>query len=247
MAPLVRIHIHAIICSKQYLVRELWNGNKATGFIKRHDRLGRSTSLSLELENSLETTVHLITRVLIRYYSLGNAFRFPAFFPSISWIVSKSRSAHSRKIRKKRVARRRCSVHCSKLVRFVWYISFQERIEFYGGNYQNFVDHAHTSYPQSWKSWKFEAVCRLLYFGTLISSFFPQEKSWTPFKEVFSRQRRKTVLERSFHRANSRWFWWRFKKYPKYSELFVPPFVSKIVQMCTSLKKKKKTLNVIES
>lgn len=67
----------------------------------------RSISLSLELENSLETTVHLITRVLIRYYSLGNTFRFPAFFPSISWIVSKSRSAHSRKIRKKRVARRR--------------------------------------------------------------------------------------------------------------------------------------------
>lgn len=84
---------------------------KATGFIKRHDRLGRSTSLSLELENSLETTVHLIIWVpdpiLFTWQCLSI---LSLFFSSISWMVSKS-NAHSREIRKeneetKKVAQR---------------------------------------------------------------------------------------------------------------------------------------------
>ena len=179
------------------MVRELWNGNKATGFIKRHDRLGRSTSLSLELENSLETTVHLITWVPDPISFTRQCLSIPNLFSlSISWIVSKS-NAHSREIRKgnEETSLAATWVHCSKVVPFVYYISFQERKRIVlQRKLSNFINHmhthTHTRYAlnlQSWKSWKFEAVCQLLYFATLISSFFLREKSWTPFKEVFSR------------------------------------------------------------
>lgn len=152
---------------------------KATGFIKRHDRLGRSTSLSLELENSLETTVHLIIWVpdpiLFTWQCLSILSLF--FFLDIVDGIEEQRALPWNSERKRR-NEESCAatwVHCSKVVRFAYYISFQEQSDsFYKENYQtSLITHTrHTRYPQSWKSWKFEVVCQLLYFGTLISSFF---------------------------------------------------------------------------
>lgn len=201
----MRIHVHTIICSKQYLVRELWNGNKATGFIKRHDRLGRSTSLSLELENSLETTAHLITWVPDPILFARQCLSIPFFSLDI---VNRIATRTPVKFGNEETCWAATRVHCSK----VYYISFR-LLYFVSGTKRivlrrklsYFVDRTHIILRVR-KSWKFEAVCQLLYFGTPISSFFLREKSWTPFKEVFSQQRRKTVLERSFHRANSRYF-----------------------------------------
>lgn len=189
----MRIHVHTIICSKQYLVRELWNGNKATGFIKRHDRLGRSTSLSLELENSLETTAHLITWVPDPILFARQCLSIPFFSLDI---VNRIATRTPVKFGNEETCWAATRVHCSK----VYYISFR-LLYFVSGNEANrftkeiiVLRWSHAHYPQRVrKSWKFEAVCQLLYFGTPISSFFLREKSWTPFKEVFSQQRRKTV------------------------------------------------------
>lgn len=202
----MRIHVHTIICSKQYLVRELWNGNKATGFIKRHDRLGRSTSLSLELENSLETTAHLITWVPDPILFARQCLSIP-FFPLD--IVNRIATRTPVKFGNEETSWAATRVHCSKVVyyisfRLLYFVSGTKRIVL-RRKLSYFVDRTHIILKE------FEKVGNLKLFVnfSILALRFPvsfYERNLELLLKKFSVSKEEKLLERSFHRANSRYF-----------------------------------------
>lgn len=238
----MRIHVHTIICSKQYLVRELWNGNKATGFIKRHDRLGRSTSLSLELENSLETTAHLITWVPDPILFARQCLSIP-FFPLD--IVNRIATRTPVKFGNEETSWAATRVHCSKVVyyisfRLLYFVSGTKRIVL-RRKLSYFVDRTHIILKE------FEKVGNLKLFVnfSILALRFP----------VSFYERNLELLLKKFSVSKEEKLCWNvlftklildilmtIQEYLKYSERHST--ISKIVQD-TFLKKK--TLNVIES